>query len=93
MLSVLIPTFNYNTLPLVKELKQQLDNCNVVYEILVQDDAGSLFFNENSVINSFENCSFNRNEENLGRGGNINSLIKQSKYSFLLIYHKHLLFL
>lgn len=85
MLSVLIPTFNYSTLPLVKELKHQLDLSNVVYEIRVQDDAGSLFFSENSAINDFENCYFNRNENNLGRSRNINLLVGQSKFNFLLI--------
>lgn len=84
MLSILIPTYNYNTLPLVKELKQQLDISNVVYEILVQDDAGSLFLNENSEINNLGNCSFNRNVDNLGRSRNRNLLIKKSKYNFLL---------
>lgn len=85
MLSVLIPTYNYNTLPLVKELKQQLDLSNVIYEIIVQDDAGSFFSDENSSINNFENCHFKKNKENLGRSRNINLLVEQSKFDYILI--------
>ncbi len=85
MLSILIPTYNYNTLPLVKELKQQLDLLKVIYEIRIQDDAGQLFINENSNIIALEHCYFKRNNENLGRSRNINSLVNQSKYDFVLI--------
>lgn len=86
MLSILIPVYNYNTLPLVLELQKQCLNCEIVFEILCQDDASSSKWNiENQKINSIANCVFFINDSNLGRGRNINSLVKKSKYSSLLI--------
>lgn len=85
MLSILIPTFNYNVVPLVLELQKQADNLGIDYEILVQDDCSKQFISENAEINKFENCSFFENSENLGRGRNINLLAKKSKFKFALI--------
>ena len=85
MLSILIPVYNYDVLPLVLELKHQADNLGIVYEIIAQDDAGTKFINENNQINYLENCSFFVNKENLGRGQNINSLAHKSKYEYVLI--------
>lgn len=85
MLSILIPTYNYNTLLLVVELKKQADLLEVEYEILVQDDAGTSFIDENSKINKLNNCFFFVNETNLGRGNNINSLVEKSKFNYVLI--------
>ncbi|WP_281234672.1 glycosyltransferase family 2 protein [Flavobacterium gelatinilyticum] len=85
MLSVLIPAYNYNVVPLVLELKQQADNLGIEYEILVQDDVSQKFTSENSHINTFENCHFSINKENLGRGRNINLLCSKSKYDYVLI--------
>jgi hypothetical protein len=86
MLSILIPEYNYNTFPLVSELHKQCLNCGIEFEILCQDDASVSNWNtENQKINALNNCSFFINNSNLGRGENINSLVKQSKYSLLLI--------
>lgn len=84
MLSILIPTYNYNTYPLVFELKQQADLLNIPYEILVQDDCGSLFHVENEKINELENCFFRINETNLGRTHNRTILANNSKYNLLM---------
>ncbi|MBF4485234.1 glycosyltransferase [Flavobacterium sp. CSZ] len=85
MLSILIPTYNYNVFPLVLELKKQADNLGIQYEILVQDDLSKEFIAENSKINLLENCSFSLNAENLGRGKNINVLCAKSRYDYVLI--------
>lgn len=86
MLSILIPVYNYNTLPLVLELQKQCLNCAIEFEILCQDDASVSKWNiENQKINSIANCVFFINNSNLGRGRNINSLVEKSKYSSLLI--------
>ena len=50
MLSILIPTYNYSVFPLVLELKNQADLLAIPYEVLVLDDASTLFLNENSKI-------------------------------------------
>jgi hypothetical protein len=85
MLSVLIPTYNYNVYPLVLELKRQADELGIDYEILVQDDVSQIFIHENSKINSLGNCNFSINTKNLGRGKNINLLCSKSKYDHVLI--------
>ncbi len=84
MLSILIPTYNYNTYALVLELKQQADLLDIPYEILVQDDCSSKFLDENSKINELEHCFFRNNESNLGRTQNRTILANDSKYDLLL---------
>jgi len=85
MISILIPTYNYNVYPLVTELKKQADLLSIPYEILIQDDASTLFLKENESINSLENCVYILNPENLGRGNNINALNSKAKFSYVLL--------
>lgn len=85
MISILIPTYNYNVYPLVTELKKQADSLSIPYEILIQDDASSLFLNENEAVNALENCVYTLNRENLGRGNNINVLNSKARFDFVLI--------
>ena len=85
MLSILIPTYNYNVYPLVTELKSQADALGIAYEILVQDDASKTFLEENSEINLLQHCSYTLNHENLGRGNNINLLNNRAKFDYVLI--------
>jgi hypothetical protein len=84
MLSILIPTYNYNCYSLVEELKTQADKLNIEYEIIVQDDFSTLYFDENSKINSLEKCRFVVNTQNLGRAKNRNKLVENAKYFNLL---------
>ena len=85
MLSILIPTYNYNVYPLVTELKSQADALGIAYEILVQDDASTFFLEENTEINLLQHCSYTLNHENLGRGNNINLLNNRAQFDFVLI--------
>ncbi|MEN2412975.1 glycosyltransferase family 2 protein [Flavobacterium mesophilum] len=86
MLSILIPVFNYNVLPLVNELVKQCNSCGITFEILCQDDASKSELNiQNQEINLLSNCFFFTNETNLGRGKNVNSLARKAKYDWLLI--------
>lgn len=86
MLSILIPVYDYNALPLVKELVKQCQTNGINFEILCQDDASNSKENtQNQYINSISNCSFFINETNLGRGKNINSLAQRARYDWLLI--------
>jgi cellulose synthase/poly-beta-1,6-N-acetylglucosamine synthase-like glycosyltransferase len=85
MLSILIPTYNYNVVPLVLELQKQCLDCNINFEILVFDDNSKLFLDENQQINSLENCRFSKNNSNLGRGKNINFLTENAQFEWLLI--------
>ena len=85
MLSILIPTYNYNAFPLVSELEKQCLECEIAFEIIVIDDGGNQFENENQKINDLKNCNFSRNYSNLGRGKNINFLTDKTKFEWLLI--------
>lgn len=85
MLSILIPTYNYNVVPLVLELQKQCLECRIEFEILCQDDVSQQFIEENSKINSLTNCVFSINSQNLGRGKNINFLAKKAQFEWLLI--------
>lgn len=85
MLSILIPTYNYNVYPLVTELKSQADALEIAYEIIVQDDASVCYLEENAKINLLLHCSYILNANNLGRGNNINLLNNQAKFEYVLI--------
>ncbi|KAF2516906.1 glycosyltransferase family 2 protein [Flavobacterium salilacus subsp. salilacus] len=85
MLSILIPTYNYNVLPLVTELHRQADSLDIVYEIVVVDDYSEQKFTEgNSTIASLNNCRFIENETNLGRTLSRKKLADEAKYAMLL---------
>jgi glycosyltransferase involved in cell wall biosynthesis len=87
MISILIPTYNFNTLPLVQELHKQILVENIKFEIIVQDDASPINENTkiNSKINQLEYCRFERNETNLGRGQNRNALVTKAQYDWILL--------
>lgn len=85
MLSILIPTYNYNAYPLVLELHTQCVRAEIDFEILCQDDDSKQFLDENHKINKVSNCYFSINNNNLGRGKNINILAEKAKYNWLLI--------
>ena len=84
MLSILIPTFNYDTFPLVENLWNQIIVEKIPFEILVLDDGSTSFLIENEQINSLENCNFIKNSNNLGRTQTRNLLAKSAKYDWLL---------
>ena len=86
MISVLIPTYNYNVLSLVENLQKQCEIATVAYEIIVLDDASTNknFLEENKQINSIENCSFQVLGENIGRSKIRNLLAEKAKHDWLL---------
>lgn len=86
MLSILIPTYNYNAFPLVSELKGQADYAGIDYEILVQDDCSNSTLNAvNEEIASLKNCYYFINDYNLGRSKNLNSLATKAKFEWVLL--------
>lgn len=84
MISILIPTYNYNIYPLVVELHHQADKLKVNFEIIVLDDDSTQFIKENSKIDNLENCCFKKNPENFGRSKTRNLLAQNAKYNWLL---------
>ena len=85
MLSLLIPTYNYNVFPLVLELQNQCKKCKIEYEIIVLDDGSKTIYQENEQINLLENCQYSINDSNRGRASNINKLVELSKFEYVLI--------
>jgi glycosyltransferase involved in cell wall biosynthesis len=84
MLSILIPTYNYDCFSLIKELKKQADELEIMYEIIVQDDFSQRCVEENSKINSLQNCRFQINNENLGRTKNRTNLVYNAQFDLVL---------
>ncbi|WP_310555428.1 glycosyltransferase family 2 protein [Flavobacterium sp.] len=86
MLSILIPTYNYNALPLVEKLYEQCVEAEIVFEIIVLDDKSTdlNFLIENSKINTKANCKFDVLENNIGRSAIRNLLAKKAAYEDLL---------
>jgi len=84
MLSILIPTYNYNVYPLVLELHKQCMECNLEFEIICQDDASTEFLAKNNEINTLENCQYSISETNSGRTFTRKKLAEKAQYKWLL---------
>lgn len=85
MLSVLIPTYNYNAYSLVKELHNQLINIKISFEIICLDDGSKSGLNiENKKINELSYCSFQILDKNIGRSAIRNLLASKAKFKWLL---------
>ena len=85
MLSILIPTYNYNVVYLVNELFRQCSECKIEFEILVYDDGSKSHLNSNNnYINSLSNCIFKEHPDNIGRSAIRNLLGKDAKHHYLL---------
>lgn len=84
MLSILIPTYNYNITSLVKELHNQAINLYIDFEIIVMEDGSQCFVEENEIINKWTNCRHIILEKNIGRAAVRNKLAEEAKYNHLL---------
>jgi glycosyltransferase involved in cell wall biosynthesis len=84
MLSILIPTYNYNCFPLVKKLYEQALNASISFEIIVLDDCSTVFVEENEKISEVPFCSYFQSKINKGRAKTRNELAVLAKYDFLL---------
>ena len=84
MLSILIPTYNYNAFSLVNEIQKQAKEAGIEFEIICMDDGSKLFLPENLEINSLENCSFEILKNNVGRSAIRNLLAKKASFDNLL---------
>jgi len=85
VISILIPTYNYNTFPLVKEIHKQLIHSKKVFEIICLDDASDQKYKqENLKINALEFSTFSILDKNIGRSKIRNKLVALAKYNYLL---------
>jgi len=85
MLSILIPTYNYEVLSLVKSLHKQLNKQINSYEIICFDNGSNLDINAiNQEINKLDNCYYKSLKKNGGRSKTRNLLAQKAKYDWLL---------
>ena len=84
MLSILIPVYNINCLPLVKSLVQQLEKEQIKFEIICIDDASTKTIEENDQLTRIETVSFIKLQKNIGRSRIRNLLTTNANYDWLL---------
>lgn len=84
MISILIPVYNYNVGKLVKTLHQQAVLLSIEFEVLVCDDAGEKYLEENKIIERLSHCHYFRNNENLGRAATRNKLYSKARFQYCL---------
>ncbi|AXT19387.1 glycosyltransferase [Flavobacteriaceae bacterium AU392] len=85
MVSVLIPTYNFNATNLVNEIYKQLLNNKLSFEIIVYDDGSLSHLNKkNEAINNISNCTFKAFNTNIGRSAIRNLLAINAQYDLLL---------
>ncbi|WP_432410163.1 glycosyltransferase family 2 protein [Rasiella sp. SM2506] len=84
MLSILIPTYNYNVFPLAKALSAEAENISHPIEIIFLDDASSLYFAETEKLETLPFIRYYKLAENGGRTTTRNLLAEKATYSKLL---------
>ena len=85
MISVLIPTYNYNILELVNSIIKQLTESQIAYEIICfEDGSDTEFIDCNSEINKLPYTQLLVSNENVGRIKARQSLSDNAQYDWLL---------
>lgn len=86
MLSILIPIYNYNAVPLVRNLHKQATALNITFEILLLDDASdnTHYREENFVLKNLSNTKLIELPTKAGRSVARNFLAGQAQYDYLL---------
>ncbi|MEM9686522.1 MAG: glycosyltransferase [Bacteroidota bacterium] len=84
MLSVLIPIYNYNAFPLVKEVHKQCLDCTITFEIICFDDGSGSYMEENQQILELSFCHIERLPNNVGRRKIRSKLARAATFDWLL---------
>lgn len=85
ILSILIPTYNYDCSQLVLSLHKEMQEIGTEIEILVADDASTEQFKEkNRCINKLSGCHYLEMTENLGRSRIRNYLADKAQGKYIL---------
>jgi glycosyltransferase involved in cell wall biosynthesis len=86
VLSILVPTYNYDCTQLVRDLHAQAECLAIEYEIIVADDASpiSAIKGKNRAINDILHCRFVELPENVGRARIRNRLADEAQGEWLL---------
>lgn len=85
MLSILIPTYNIDIIPLATELTNLCRATGIAYEILAYDDGANTFTNrKNRFVNNLPHCKFEAFKTNIGRSAIRNKLGQDARNDLLL---------
>ncbi len=86
MISILIPTYNYDITELLLKINKQINLLikKIDYEIIVVDDCSSGNIINLNITNNIEKIKVVRNETNKGRSWTRNKLVELSNYENLL---------
>ena len=84
MLSILIPTYNYNVYPLAKELHKQFSKLGVEFEIRIYEDASIQKFETNDLLKDLDHIVYKSLKKNLGRTKLRHLLATEAQYNQLL---------
>src|SRR5574344_1656703 len=84
MLSILIPTYNYNCSKLCFALYEQALALKVDFEILVYDDASPCKCQPNKELMTLPNVRYKELEYNYGRSAIRNLMVKESRGEYIL---------
>ncbi|MBR6758028.1 MAG: glycosyltransferase [Bacteroidaceae bacterium] len=86
MLSILIPTYNFDCTPLVSELQHQITAHNITAEVIVMDDASpdANIRSTLTAIDTLPHCRLVQLPHNVGIARIRNLLADQAQYPYLL---------
>jgi glycosyltransferase involved in cell wall biosynthesis len=84
VISILIPTYNYDIRQLVRVLHAEATGFSIAFEIVVREDASIHFTSENLEIEDLANVVYLVNPINLGRSATRQLLAKEANYENLL---------
>lgn len=86
MISILIPTYNYNIVSLVKNVHKQLEKAGVPFEILALDDMSNREFQEKNIqINTLKNTSYTIADSNGGIAITRQLLCERAKFEWIIL--------
>lgn len=84
MLSILIPTYNFDCSKLVKELHSQASELSIEFEILVYDDCSKKKHEENRQLSDLSNVIYKELPNNYGRSAIRNLMAEDAKFKYLI---------
>lgn len=84
MLSILIPTYNFDCSKLVKELHSQASDLGIEFEILVYDDCSKKKHEGNRQLSDLSNVIYKELPNNYGRSAIRNLMAKDAKFKYLI---------
>ncbi|MCL1867923.1 MAG: glycosyltransferase [Paludibacter sp.] len=84
MLSILIPTYNYDIRKLVNDLHNQANALGIDFEIVVMEDGSQKYLCENKTVGNLTFVKYHALSENIGRASIRNRLADSAIYSCLL---------